>query len=144
MQDLTLQFLASKAVPYARQIVGAVSVASEVSPQEWQWILSKHGSEATALDELPECVLQLLAPCGHATLLRWMSLLRDGHFSRYLQSAIHICLLKKLPHWLLRNSRPIVIGPVVRRRESTLLFTKFMSRAELTGLMPPWAFAYRK
>ena len=144
MCDFFLELLCSLGEPLASSLVGSVSVASTLSFREWEWVLSKHGSEATALDELPECLLQALGASGHWAVLDWVRRLRQGHFSKYLQSALHICLLKKDPQWLIRNSRPIVIGPVLRRRESTLLFAKFMSRSELTGLMPPWAYAYRK
>ena len=143
MCDFFLGLLCSLGDPLATCLVGPESVASTLSHREWEWVLRKQGSEATALDELPECVIQSLSASGQWAVLDWIRRLRQGHFSRYLQAALHICLLKKDPQWLIRNSRPIVIGPVLRRRESTLLFAKFMSRSELTGLMPPWAYAYR-
>ena len=144
MCDFFVDLLCSLGEPRANSLVGPLSVVSPLSFREWEWVLTKHGHEATALDELPECMLQALAASGHRALLDWVRRLRQGHFSRHFQCAVHICLLKKDPQWLIRNSRPIVIGPVLQRREYTLLFSKFMSRSELAGLMPPWAYAYRK
>ena len=144
MCDFFLGLLCRLGDPLATCLVGPESVASSLSHREWEWVLRKQGSEAKALDELPECVVQSLSAAGQWAVLDWVRRLRQGHFSRYLQAALHICLLKKDPQWLIRNSRPIVIGPVLRRRESTLPFAKFMSRSELTSLMPPWAYAYRK
>ena len=91
-----------------------------------------------------ESLLQALSSCSHQALVCWLKKLRKGHFSYFLQIAIHIYLLRKVPTWLLRNSMPIVISLVLRRRESTLVFTKLLSHVEVCGFTPPWAYAYRK
>ena len=144
VHDFFLNFFSGQGRRLAVRIIGDSSPVPCVTLEEWFWVLQKSGSEATALDEMCESLLQALSSCGHQALVCWLKKLREGHFSYFLQTAIHICLLKKVPTWLLRNSRPIVIGPVLRRRESTLVFTKLLSRAEVSGFMPPWAYAYRK
>ena len=55
-----------------------------------------------------------------------------------------VCLLKKEPYWLIRNSRPIILEPDIKRKESSAMFQRFMSRGEATGFIPPWTFSYRK
>ena len=75
--------------------------------------------------------------------LGWLLMLRLGVASLLLTAALYLCLLKKEPHGLIRNSCPIILKPYVQRFESSCVFKRWMSRAELASVMPPWAFAYR-
>ena len=119
VHDFFLTFFSGQGRRLAVRIIGDSSLVPCVTLEEWFWVLQKSGSEATALDEMCESLLQALSSCGHQALVCWLKKLREGHFSYFLQIAIHSCLLKKVPTWLLRSRRPIVIGPVLRRREST-------------------------
>ena len=52
-------------------------------------------------------------------------------------------LRKKDPTWLLRNSRPILLEPFLRRLEATAVFRRVLSHLEASGLIPSSMFAYR-
>ena len=116
----------------------------EILPRELLYQISLPSSEATAFDELPHMLLYRLSGFSVQTLTRWLSILRQGVCSYFLQSALHICLLKKEPYWLIRNSRPIILEPALRRMESAIIFRRLTSRGEAAGWIPPSFFSYRK
>ena len=57
---------------------------------------------------------------------------------------LHLLLVKKEPRLLLRNNRPILLEAALLRIASSILFGKVMSATELSGFVPPTAFAYMK
>ena len=146
MQDHIIRSALSTAPPqsiFAFQ-AGLFPCEGAVSLSEWLRQLQRSASNATAFDELPRVILSALPSFAHAVLLQWLSLLRTGNFSFFLQSALHLCLQKKEPLWLIRNSRPIILEPCIRRMESAIIFQRLMSRGDLSGWIPPNSFAYRK
>ena len=107
-------------------------------------LASKKGSNATAFDELPLSVLSAVPGFGWGVLSSWLAGAHEGLRSFFMSSAIHLCLKKKTPHWLLRNSRPIVLQPCLRRLEAAAMYRRVMSRAEASGWVDSWCFSYRK
>ena len=45
---------------------------------------------------------------------------------------LHLCLVKRLPRWCLKNSTPILLGPYIFKLESGLLFQRMYFIAEAT------------
>lgn len=78
------------------------------------------------------------------TVAQWLESIFRGDSMQFLNSALHVCLQKKEPSWLLRNSRPIVIEPIPRRLAAGVMFRRVLCRAELSGWIDPWCFSYRK
>ena len=81
--------------------------------------LMKKGSTATSLDELPRSVLQHLPGHGLLAAQRLLSSVSQGAPSALLNAVLHLPLRKKEPAWLLRNSRPVLLEPFLRRCEAT-------------------------
>ena len=104
--------------------------------------LRHRGSAATALDELPRPLLQHLPAHG---LSAASYLLQYCHTnpSCLLLTAIHLPLRKKEPAWLLRNSRPVLLQPYLRRLEATAVFQRLLHSLEASGRLPSEMFAYR-
>jgi hypothetical protein len=115
-----------------------------VSTQEWIFRGNKRGSDATAFDECPTSVLSQMAGFGIMFLLKVLCNLRSGEASFLLQSAIHLCLKKKGPHWLSRNLRPIIIEPALRRWGSNVMLKRMKTRGEVSDWIPPFCFSYSR
>ena len=128
----------------ALEVLGSGSCSAPISREEWDRQCRKGGSEATSRDEFPNAVVKLLSGFATEVVLQWSRQLRTGVHSFFLHAALHLCLLKKEPYWLIRNSRPIILEPDIKRKESSAMFQRFMSRGEATGFIPPWTFSYRK
>ena len=128
----------------ALEVLGSGSCSAPIPREEWDRQCRKGGSEATSRDEFPNAVVKLLSGFATEVILQWSRQLRTGVHSFFLHAALHVCLLKKEPYWLIRNSRPIILEPDIRRKESSAMFQRFMSRGEATGFIPPWTFSYRK
>ena len=77
------------------------------------------GSTATSLDELPRSILQHLPGHGVQAVHHLLHSLAQGHPSEFLNAVLHLPLRKKEPAWLLRNSRPVLLEPFMRRVEAT-------------------------
>jgi hypothetical protein len=80
------------------------------------------GSTATSLDELPRPILQQLSGHGLSAAHHLLQCLALGHRSDLLSAVLHLPLRKKDPAWLLRNSRPVLLEPFLRRAEATIVF----------------------
>ena len=52
-------------------------------------------------------------------------------------SVLHLPLRKKESSWLLRNSRPVLLEPFLRRAGASVVFRRLLRRMELSGLFPP-------
>ena len=128
----------------ALEVLGSASCSAPISREEWDRQCRKGGSEANSRDEFPNAVVRLLSGFATEVVLQWSRQLRTGVQSFFLHAALHLCLLKKEPYWLIRNSRPIILEPDIKRKESSVMFQRFMSRGEATGFIPPWTFSYRK
>ena len=118
------------------------SLQAPVSPLEMRSLLSS-GSPATALDELPRPLLVHSPAHGLAALCHLLQRAHDPP-SRLLLTAIHLPLRKKEPAWLLRNSRPVLLQPYLRRLQATAAFRRQQRRLEAHGRVPSEMFAYRK
>ena len=125
-------------------ILGSLPCGAPPTIDELMLLRSKHGSNATSLDDLPCAVVRAMPGIGISSLAAWLQRLRDGEQSQLLSAVIHLCLKKKEPSWLLRNSRPILLEPFVRRLESAAIFQRLMARAERDYWLDPWVFSYRK
>ena len=130
------------------QAAGASGAArpldTAATPRDLESQLSAGGSKVVALDELPQQLLKAFPGFGLATLCRLLARVMKGERSRILCAVLHLLLVKKAPRWLLRNSRPILLEAALLRIASSIMFGKVLSAAELSGLVPPTAFAYRK
>ena len=103
-----------------------------------------HGSAVTAMDELPKAVLRHVASCGLAALVEILRRLSDGDPSELLTGVLHLCLRKKEPAWLLKNSRPVLLEPYLRRLESSIVFRRLQRFLELHSCLPSSMLAYRR
>lgn len=115
----------------------------QLSPGVLQDILRK-SSDATALDAIPTAVLRRIGGSGLAVLCSLPRALDLRRPSNLLQTALLLPLKKKSPHWLLRNSRLVLVEPVLRRAEAAAAFHEFMYSAELHGFIPSAMLAYRR
>jgi hypothetical protein len=79
------------------------------------------GSNASSLDELPRRILEHLPGHGVLVLHNMIERLSAGSNSELLNSVLHLPLQKKEPAWLLRNSRPVLLEPFLKRCEATAL-----------------------
>ena len=120
----------------------AVPLDDPVSPSDVLDLLHR-GSAATALDELPRPLVQHLPSHGVATLSSLLSRCTQPAGDSMLLTALHLPLRKKEPAWLLRNSRPVLLQPFLRRLEATAVFQRLLHLLEATGRVPSEVFAYR-
>ena len=56
---------------------------------------------------------------------------------------LHLCLAKKLPAWLVRNSRPVMLEPYLRL-ETGVVQDRRVTRREFRRAVPPEHFAHRR
>ena len=105
--------------------------------------LLRRGSTATSLNELPRSVLRHLPGHGIAALHSIFHQLATGAPS-YLLNAVPHLPLRKEPTWLVRNSRPVLLEPFVRRLQATAVLRRMHARLELEGDIPSEMFAYRR
>ena len=71
----------------------------------------KKGSPATSLDELLRPLVSTLPGFGQQVLVGVLQPLASGTTIRFLLAVLHLCLAKRLPTWLVRNSRPSCWSP---------------------------------
>ena len=79
------------------------------SPAELWLQCQKGGSNTPAFDELPLSLLHWVSWGSWGVLADWLHGIFRGEPSYYLNGALHLCLRKKEPSWLLRNSRPFAL-----------------------------------
>jgi hypothetical protein len=72
------------------------------------------------------------------------STINPNQCQRVFNSVLHLCLKKKAPTWLLKNSRPVILEPYLRRLESSVVFRRMQRHMELTGGLPSCMLAYRR
>ena len=142
--DPDLQTLVASLQTQAAHATGqAPALGTTVTPRDLESRLAASGSKVVALDELPQQLLKVPHGFGLATLCRLLARMMCGEQSSILCAVLHLLLVKKEPRWLLRNSRPILLEAALLRKASLILFAKFLSTAELSGFVPPTAFAYQ-
>ena len=78
------------------------------------------------------------------TLVRLPTNLDAAADIKWWRVVIRLCLIKKFPTWLLKNSRPILLEAFIRRLSATNGFHRMQIRSQLAGLIPSGFFAYRK
>ena len=120
----------------------ATALDAPVTPSEFRRLLHR-GSAATALDELPRPLLQHLPAHGLGSCITLLTTCYAPPQSALLLTALHLPLRKTEPAWLLRNSRPVLLQPYLRRLEATAVFQRLVHRLEERGLLPSEMFAYR-
>ena len=108
----------------------------------WSWP-SRRGLRSRAstgcrplVSALPGYALQLLVDILHALV--------SGTPSRLLSAVVHLCLAKKLPAWLVRNSRPVMPEPDLRRLETGVVQERPVTRRELRRAVSPEHFAHQR
>ena len=69
--------------------------------------------------------------------------LRRGDPSTLLNTALLIPLRRKEPRWLLRNCRPVLLEPYLRRLEALIVFRRWRHMMELGHKWPSLMVAYR-
>ena len=99
-------------------------------------------SPATSLDK-PPWPLGLALP-GYAMHVFVAILEALASVTPSLSAVLHLCLAKKLPAWLVRNSRPIMLEPYLRGLKRGVVQECRVTRCELRRAMPPEHFAYRQ
>ena len=107
-------------------------------------MLHRSGSEATSCEEMPRILVLKLTGATWHTLVQLLSDVDTGAHSQWWRMVIQLCLIKKFPTWLLRNSRPIPLEPCICRLSATNVFHRMQIRAQLAGLIPSEIFAYSK
>ena len=99
------------------------------------------GSPATSHDELPRPLVSALPGFGLRVLVGFPEDLASGTPSRLLSSVLHLCLANKIPAWLVRNSRPVMLKPYLRRLETGVVQDRTITRRELRRAVPSEHFA---
>ena len=102
----------------------------------------KKGSPATSLGELPRPLVSAVPGFGLQLLVGVLEALASG--SQLLSAVLHLYLAKKLPAWLVRNSRPVVLEPYLRRLKTGVVHDRRVFRRELRRAVPPEHFTYRR
>ena len=104
----------------------------------------KRGSPATSLGKLPGPLVPNLPGFGLRVLVGVLEALASGTPSRLLSAALQLCLTKKLPAWLVRNNRPVMLEPWLRRLETGVVQDLRVTRRQLRRALPPKHFAYQR
>ena len=104
----------------------------------------RKGSPATSLDELPRPPVSALPGFGVQVLVGVLEDLASGTPTRLLSAVLHLCLPKKLAAWLVRNSKPVMRKPYLRRLETGVVQDPRVTRRELRRAVPQEHFAYRR
>ena len=117
-------------------------VSAPISFREWWHALHGPGSPATAFDDLPRCVAAKMPGWGAASLLAFCQLHRDES-ANPLNWILHLCLVKKEPSWLVRNNRPILLEPFLRRAECKAMFVRLQRSGERHQWFSPSPLAYQ-
>ena len=107
-------------------------------------LVVKKGFSATSLDELPRPLVSAVPGCGVRLLVGVLEALASGTPGCLLSTVLHVCLAKKLPAWLVCNTRSIMLEPYLRRLETGVLQKRTVTRWELRLAVPPGHFAYRR
>ena len=81
---------------------------------------------------------------GLRVLMGILEALALGTPSHLLLAVLHLCLAKKLPGWLVRNSWPVMLEPYLRRMETGVVQDRRVIRQELRCAVPLEHFAYRQ
>ena len=136
--------LESSLQPLPTELLASMPCGNPRSFSELFDVRSKSGSEATSMDDLPRMVIMHLQGFGIAVLRDWLCRLRRNESSHFLTAVIHLCLVHKEPTLLLRNSRSILLEPILRRLESAVVLLRLFARAECSHWFDPWIFSYRK
>ena len=88
--------------------------------------------------------VRLLQGFGLRVLGGIVEALASGTPSRLLSAVLHLCLARKLPAWLVRDSRPVMLQPYLRRLETGGVPDRRVTRRELRHAVSPEHFAYRR
>ena len=104
----------------------------------------RKGSPASSLDELPRPLVSAVPGFGLHVLVGVLEDLASGTPSRPPSAVLHLCLAKKPPAWLVRNSRPVMLQPYLRQLETGVVQDRRVTRRELRRAAPPEHFAYRR
>jgi hypothetical protein len=108
------------------------------------WPRLSQGSAVTALEELPKAVLRHVDSSGLRAIVELLRRLAAAESSTLLNGVLHLCLRKKEPAWLLKNSRPVLLEPFLRRLESSVVFRRLQRSLEVRRSMPSCMLAYRR
>ena len=95
-------------------------------------------------DELTRPLVSALQVFGLRVPVGIPEALPSGNPSRLLSVVLHLCLTKKLPAWLMRNRRPVIVQPYLRRLETSVMQVRLVTRPELRRAVPWEHFAYRR
>ena len=125
-------------------LVSSTPICDSISGSELAEQALKNGSDACSMDEIPPSVLRSLSAFSWGCISSWLAACHEGAPSFFLSSALHLCLRKREPYWDLRNSRPIILEPPLRRLEAGAMFRRLMSQGEQRGWIDSWFFSYRK
>ena len=74
---------------------------------------------------------------GWACLCGVLGVLFAGEVCYWLSTVLHLCLRKKLPDYLVANSRPIPPEAYLRRLDTGCVFCRFRPCVEWAGIPPP-------
>ena len=101
-------------------------------------------SEATSIEELPGSMVRRLD--GHVCMVLMLILhtIYAGVQSVWLHTCIQLCIAQKVPEWLVRNIRPILLEGYINRNGDNNVFQRSQQSAETRGRSPTTCFGYRK
>ena len=94
------------------------------------------GSPATCLDQLPRPLVSALRGFRSSVLVGVLEALASGISIRLLLAVLHLCLAKKLPAWLVRNSRLVIMEPYLWRLETGVVHYRRVTSWEFRGAVP--------
>lgn len=120
----------------------ALSLSDPPSVRELRALLRKR-SDATALDELPRSVLRHLPGHALAALGSLFTTQSSGTRSS-LDTALHLPLVKREPSWQLKNSRPVILAPYIRRLEASCWLRRLHDFLEGRHMIPSTMGPYRR
>ena len=112
--------------------------------QEFEASVNGRGSEAASVEELPRSMVKRLGGHVWMVLMLILNMIFAGIESLWLRTCLQLCIAKKVPEWLVRNSRPILREGYINKNGDNNVFQRSQRRAEIRGSFPTTCFAYRK
>ena len=112
--------------------------------QEFEASVQGRGSKATSVEELPRSMVKRLDGHVWMVLMLILHMIFAGIESLWLRTCLQLCIAKKVPEWLVRNSGPILLEGYINWNGDNNVCQRSQRRAETRGRFPTTCFAYRK
>ena len=106
--------------------------------------MNGRASEATSVEELPRGMVKRLDRHVWLVLMLILHMICAGVESLWLRTCLQLWIAKKVPEWLVRNTRAILLEGYINRNGDNNVFQRSERRAEIRGRVPTTCFAYQK